>query len=182
MTDGVNAAGAACVLCQQAVDMWSALIGGGTLPLPRSLPSSPSSPGPWFQLASSLLLFPVMARDRRLPPSVLLVSLFSISRQRFGPAPLHTGEAAWQPTAAAASLRRGMLLSLLVSPSVTVWHIQPKTPLLSSSSSLFLLRLWVEAGGGANKKGVCVVSSPLASTATQEGRDSRSAFSFSSSV
>lgn len=124
-------------------------------------------------ISASLLPPPVPSHGTRSPAASLdsfpvLVQYLPTAIQSCSP---HTGEAAWQPTAAAAAaapLHRGMLLSLLVSLSVTVCYIQPKTP-LPSSSLLFSSSASAAPGGGwrANKKGVCVVSSPLSSTATQ---------------
>lgn len=79
---GAAAASALRALCQRGVDMWSTLkvVFPFTSPSLPSLPSSssPSSPGPWFQRVSSLLLFPVMAQDHRLPAFSLFFSWFSI--------------------------------------------------------------------------------------------------------
>lgn len=142
--------------------------GGGPLHFPLSpspclLSCSPSSPGPWFQRASSLLLFPVMARDHRLPPLFLFLSLFLVFPKAIQSCSPHTGEAAWQPTTGAALLlHRGMVLSPLVSLRVTVLCIQSNTLSLPFSVS-FLAAL----GGGWRVNRVRVGSSPISLITTQ---------------
>ncbi len=76
-------------------------------------------------ISAVLLPPPAPSHGTRSPAASLarffFLSLLGISRQRSRPAPPHTGEAAWQPTAAAAApLHRGMAPSLLMSLSVTV--------------------------------------------------------------
>lgn len=136
-------------------------------------------------ISASLLPPPVPSHGTRSPAASLdsfrvLVQYLPTAIQSCSP---HTGEAAWQPTAAAAAaapLHRGMLLSLLVSLSVTVCYIQPKTPLPSSSLLLFSFCCSGWRLEGKQKGRVLgLLTSLLDSHA--EGRDSRSAFSFSSS-
>lgn len=137
----------------------------------------------WSMISASLLPPPVPSHGTRSPAASLdsfpvLVQYLPTAIQSCSP---HTGEAAWQPTAAAAApLHRGMLLSLLLSLSVTVCYIQPKTPLPSSSLLLFCFCCsgWrLEGKQKGRVRGL--LTSVLDSHA--EGRDSRSAFSFSSS-
>lgn len=118
---GAAAASALRALCQRGVDMWSTL----KVVFPFTSPSLPSLPSPPPHL------HPHLVHDfNESPPSSssqswhkitgCLPSLFSFPGLVF-PAEMqscsrHTGEAAWQPSAAAAAspLHTGMTLSLSV--------------------------------------------------------------------
>lgn len=136
----------------------------------------------WSMISARLLPPPVPSHGTRSPAASLdcspvLVQYLPAAIQPRSP---HTDEAAWQPTAAA-PLHRGMLLSLLVSLSVTAGDVQSKTPLLSTSLRLFLFCCSGWRLEGKQKGRVRVLLTSLLDSHA-EGTDSRSAFSFSSSL
>ncbi|KAK2893545.1 hypothetical protein Q8A73_016029 [Channa argus] len=161
------------------------LAGGCLIAAPLPAPSSPRvKPSSWS--LPSAALHPHLVHDFSEPPpfccsqswhkiSGCVPSFLSFIRSVF-PETIqsccpHTEEAAWQPTAAAAPLHRGMVLSPLVSLSVTVSDIQPNLPLSSFSvSSSLLLLPWVEVEGSFRrslcKLAPCLASPPSLSVST----------------
>lgn len=116
----------------------------------------------WSMISTRLLLPPVPSHGMRSPAASLptflsvLVWLFPAEIQMCCP---HAARAAWQPAAAAASPRGGMIQSLLVSLRVTVCNIQLNKQIWRGNCGILAYFLDHHA----------------------EGRDSRSPFSFSSS-